>query len=156
MFIYEFYIWISYAFVCIYWQPNLYTLVVILKDASGNVVDCESCLVGMRQVSKAHKQLLVNGHPVIIRGVNRHEHHPRVGKTNIESCMVKVTYSNVLLAIISACHVDFSDYDDSPGLGMLKTFMTIPLAGFGYNEAKQYQCCEKQSLSSTSPLVRVV
>lgn len=70
-------------------QPNLYTLVVILKDASGLVVDCESCLVGIRQVSKAPKQLLVNGNPVVIRGVNRHEHHPRVGKTNIESCMVK-------------------------------------------------------------------
>ncbi|KAK6271429.1 hypothetical protein POUND7_008527, partial [Theobroma cacao] len=70
-------------------QPNLYTLVIILKDASGNVVDCESCLVGVRQVSKAPKQLLVNGHPVVIRGVNRHEHHPRLGKTNIESCMVK-------------------------------------------------------------------
>ncbi|KAL5570362.1 hypothetical protein UlMin_026937 [Ulmus minor] len=70
-------------------QPNLYTLVVVLKDESGNVVDCESCLVGIRQVSQAPKQLLVNGHPVIIRGVNRHEHHPRVGKTNIESCMVK-------------------------------------------------------------------
>ncbi|KAJ4720300.1 Beta-galactosidase [Melia azedarach] len=70
-------------------QPNLYTLVVVLKDASGLVVDCESCLVGIRQVSKAPKQLLVNGHPVVIRGVNRHEHHPRIGKTNIESCMVK-------------------------------------------------------------------
>ncbi|XP_050381024.1 uncharacterized protein LOC126798186 isoform X2 [Argentina anserina] len=70
-------------------QPNLYTLVVTLKDKSGNIVDCESCLVGIRQVSKAHKQLLVNGHPIIIRGVNRHEHHPRLGKTNIESCMVK-------------------------------------------------------------------
>ncbi|KAK2634309.1 hypothetical protein Ddye_029101 [Dipteronia dyeriana] len=70
-------------------QPNLYTLVVVLKDASGLVVDCESCLVGIRQVSKAPKQLLVNGHPVVIRGVNRHEHHPRLGKTNIESCMVK-------------------------------------------------------------------
>ncbi|KAH9697962.1 Lactase [Citrus sinensis] len=70
-------------------QPNLYTLVVILKHASGPVVDCESCLVGIRQVSKAPKQLLVNGNPVVIRGVNRHEHHPRVGKTNIESCMVK-------------------------------------------------------------------
>ncbi|XP_061995531.1 uncharacterized protein LOC133713503 isoform X2 [Rosa rugosa] len=70
-------------------QPNLYTLVVILKDTSGNIVDCESCLVGIRQVSKAPKQLLVNGHPIIIRGVNRHEHHPRLGKTNIESCMVK-------------------------------------------------------------------
>ncbi|KAF2322515.1 hypothetical protein GH714_017392 [Hevea brasiliensis] len=70
-------------------QPNLYILVLTLKDASGHMVDCESCLVGIRQVSKAPKQLLVNGCPVIIRGVNRHEHHPRVGKTNIESCMVK-------------------------------------------------------------------
>ncbi|KAK4798400.1 hypothetical protein SAY86_030726 [Trapa natans] len=69
-------------------HPNLYTLVVILKDASGQIVDCESCQVGIREVSKAHKQLLVNGHPVIIRGVNRHEHHPRLGKTNIESCMI--------------------------------------------------------------------
>lgn len=71
-------------------QPNLYILVLTLKDASGHVVDCESCLVGIRQVSKAPKQLLVNGCPVMITGVNRHEHHPRVGKTNIESCMVKV------------------------------------------------------------------
>lgn len=70
-------------------------LVIVLKDSSGNAVDCESCLVGIRQVSKAPKQLLVNGHPVIIRGVNRHEHHPRLGKTNIESCMVKVRFSEV-------------------------------------------------------------
>ena len=61
-----------------------------LKDASGNVIDCESCQVGIREISKAPKQLLVNGHPVVIRGVNRHEHHPRLGKTNLESCMVKV------------------------------------------------------------------
>ncbi|KAL3829801.1 hypothetical protein ACJIZ3_018603 [Penstemon smallii] len=70
-------------------QPNLYTLVVTLKDASGNIVDCESCQVGIRQITKAPKQLLVNGKPVMIRGVNRHEHHPRLGKTNLESCMVQ-------------------------------------------------------------------
>ncbi|KAJ1413522.1 Immunoglobulin-like fold [Sesbania bispinosa] len=70
-------------------QPYLYTLVVILKDQSGRVVDCESCPVGFRKVCKAHKQLLVNGHAVVIRGVNRHEHHPQVGKANIEACMVK-------------------------------------------------------------------
>ncbi|XP_059651992.1 uncharacterized protein LOC132299418 isoform X1 [Cornus florida] len=69
-------------------QPNLYTLVITLRDASGDVVDCESCQIGIRQVSKAPKQLLVNGHPVIIRGVNRHEHHPRLGKTNLEPCMI--------------------------------------------------------------------
>lgn len=70
-------------------QPHLYTLVVTLKDASGNVVDCESCQVGIRQISKAPKQLLVNGQPVMIRGVNRHEHHPRLGKTNMEACMIQ-------------------------------------------------------------------
>jgi beta-galactosidase len=71
-------------------QPYLYTLVVVLKDQSGRVLDCESSQVGFKNVSKAHKQLLVNGHPVVIRGVNRHEHHPEVGKANIESCMIKV------------------------------------------------------------------
>lgn len=70
-------------------QPNLYTLVVVLRDASSRVVDCESCQVGIRQITTAYKQLLVNGQPVMIRGVNRHEHHPRLGKTNLESCMVK-------------------------------------------------------------------
>ncbi|XP_022139268.1 uncharacterized protein LOC111010223 isoform X2 [Momordica charantia] len=70
-------------------QPNLYTLVVLLKDSSDRIVDCESCLVGIRSIRKAPKQLLVNGCPVVIRGVNRHEHHPRLGKTNIESCMIQ-------------------------------------------------------------------
>ncbi|KAF5191895.1 Beta-galactosidase [Thalictrum thalictroides] len=70
-------------------EPYLYTLVIVLKDSSGQLVDCESCQVGIRQISQATKQLLVNGRPVVIRGVNRHEHHPRLGKTNLESCMVK-------------------------------------------------------------------
>lgn len=70
----------------------MYTLVVLLKDANGKVIECESCQVGIRNVVLAHKQMLVNGCPVVMRGVNRHEHHPRVGKTNIEACMIKVTH----------------------------------------------------------------
>ncbi|XP_051228311.1 uncharacterized protein [Lolium perenne] len=70
-------------------KPNLYTLVVLLKDANGMLIECESCQVGIRKVVLAHKQMLVNGCPVVMRGVNRHEHHPRVGKTNIEACMIK-------------------------------------------------------------------
>ncbi|KAH0468778.1 hypothetical protein IEQ34_002010 [Dendrobium chrysotoxum] len=70
-------------------HPNLYTLVIILKDASGELLDCESCQVGIRQISRAPKQMLVNGVPVVIRGVNKHEHHPRTGKTNLEACMIK-------------------------------------------------------------------
>lgn len=75
----------------------MYTLVLILKDSSGKLLDCESCQVGIRQISRARKQMLVNGLPVVIRGVNRHEHHPRVGKTNLEACMIKV----ILLTAIS-------------------------------------------------------
>ncbi|CAN6444056.1 unnamed protein product [Victoria cruziana] len=70
-------------------KPNLYILVIILKDSSGFIVECESCQVGIRQISQAPKKLLVNGNPVMIRGINRHEHHPRLGKTNVEACMVK-------------------------------------------------------------------
>ncbi|KAB8085246.1 hypothetical protein EE612_008019 [Oryza sativa] len=70
-------------------HPNLYTLVVVLKDSNGKLIECESCQVGIRNVVLAHKQMLVNGCPVVIRGVNRHEHHPRVGKTNLEACMIK-------------------------------------------------------------------
>ncbi|CAI9287746.1 unnamed protein product [Lactuca saligna] len=51
--------------------PNPYTLVVTLKDASNNIIDSESCQVGIQQISKAPKQLLVNEHPVVIRGVKR-------------------------------------------------------------------------------------
>jgi beta-galactosidase len=71
-------------------QPNLYTVVVLLRDPSGAVIDCEACRVGVRQISTRPKELLVNGEPVVIRGVNRHEHHPRLGKTNVEACMIKV------------------------------------------------------------------
>lgn len=127
-------------------QPNLYTLVVILRDASGSVVDCESCLVGIRKVSKAPKQLLVNGHPIIIRGVNRHEHHPRLGKTNIESCMVKVVFTFVLLFV----HLPFCVLYL---ILILISKNTILQTGFGLNEAEQYQCCQEQPLSSTSPVV---
>ncbi|KAK3163026.1 hypothetical protein QOZ80_1BG0096690 [Eleusine coracana subsp. coracana] len=70
-------------------HPNLYTLVIVLKDANGKLIECESCQVGIRNVVLAHKQMLVNGCPVVLRGVNRHEHHPRVGKTNLEACMIK-------------------------------------------------------------------
>ncbi|KAF3772816.1 Beta-galactosidase [Nymphaea thermarum] len=70
-------------------RPNLYVLVIVLKDASGSIIECESCQVGIRQISQAPKQLLVNGNAVMVRGVNRHEHHPRLGKTNVEACMVK-------------------------------------------------------------------
>eukprot|EP00850_Spirogloea_muscicola_P019285 SM000187S03902 [mRNA] locus=s187:126147:133401:- [translate_table: standard] len=70
-------------------QPYLYTLVLLLRLPSGEVLECEACRVGVRRVEIDDQQLLVNSKPVTIYGVNRHEHHPVVGKANIEACMVK-------------------------------------------------------------------
>ena len=59
--------------------PHLYRLVVSLEDHQGRLLDCEACDVGFRQVDIHKGQLRVNGQPVLIRGVNRHEHHPELG-----------------------------------------------------------------------------
>ncbi len=59
--------------------PNLYTLVLSLLDAKGAVLDVERTSVGFRKVEIQNGQLTVNGKPLLIRGVNRHEHDPKRG-----------------------------------------------------------------------------
>ena len=54
--------------------PNLYGLDIMLKDRKGNVIEAISKKVGFRNVKIKNAQLLVNGQPVMIKGVNRHEH----------------------------------------------------------------------------------
>ena len=54
--------------------PTLYKLTVSLCDASGNETECISKQIGFRHVDISDGQLRVNGRPVEIRGVNRHEH----------------------------------------------------------------------------------
>lgn len=59
--------------------PNLYRLVVSLSDAQGQELDHEAYWVGFRSVEISDGLLKVNGQPVLIRGANRHEHHPERG-----------------------------------------------------------------------------
>lgn len=69
-------------------EPNLYTLVLKLLDPKGKTVDITSARVGFRQVEIRNRELLVNGQPVYIQGVNRHDHHERNGKTLSEADML--------------------------------------------------------------------
>lgn len=62
-------------------HPNLYTLVMTLKNASGEVIEVERTRVGFREVVVKNGQLLVNGAAVLIKGVDRHEHDPDTGRT---------------------------------------------------------------------------
>ena len=55
-------------------SPVLYQLFITLKDKAGKVQDIRTTHVGFRSVEIKNKQLLVNGKPVLLKGVNRHEH----------------------------------------------------------------------------------
>ncbi|MTI15203.1 beta-galactosidase [Sansalvadorimonas verongulae] len=61
--------------------PHLYTLIIWLEDDSGQITDIESAEIGFRSVEIRDGLLQVNGEPLLIRGVNRHEHHPETGHT---------------------------------------------------------------------------
>jgi len=50
-------------------EPSLYTLVVEAEDG-----ETASCRIGFRTVEIRERRLLVNGEPVMICGVNRHDH----------------------------------------------------------------------------------
>ncbi|AUP80591.1 glycoside hydrolase family 2 TIM barrel-domain containing protein [Flavivirga eckloniae] len=63
-------------------DPYLYTLLFTLKDAKGNAIQHTSTKVGFREVEINERgQFLVNGNPVKMIGVNRHDHNMVNGKT---------------------------------------------------------------------------
>lgn len=69
-------------------SPNLYKLLVTLHNPKGKAVEHTTCNVGFRRVEVKNRELLINGKPVLMRGVNRHDHHERMGKTvDYQTCL---------------------------------------------------------------------
>lgn len=67
--------------------PYLYTLTLRLLDKSGKVVEQAQQRIGFRWVSVENGTLMVNGKAVKLRGVNRHEHDPRLARVMTEEMM---------------------------------------------------------------------
>ncbi len=61
-------------------NPYLYNLLLILKDDKGQLLEVVPCRVGFRTIELKDGNLLVNGVPIMLKGVNRHEHHPELGR----------------------------------------------------------------------------
>jgi beta-galactosidase len=59
--------------------PKLYQLQVLIKDEKGKQIDATKFKVGFRTSEVKKGQLLVNGQPILLKGVNRHEHDPANG-----------------------------------------------------------------------------
>ena len=72
-------------------SPYLYRVVVSLLNDQGEIVDNEAYQVGFRVIEISDGQLKLNGEALLIRGVNRHEHHPEKGHA--------LSYEDMLLDI---------------------------------------------------------
>jgi len=59
--------------------PNLYTLLINLKDRKGNIIESARNEIGFRHLAVVNSQLTINGKAITIRGVDRHETDPHHG-----------------------------------------------------------------------------
>ncbi|WP_077328619.1 glycoside hydrolase family 2 TIM barrel-domain containing protein [Virgibacillus siamensis] len=70
-------------------HPNLYTLVLRLKDSSGDTIEIESTKVGFREFEMKNNIMHINGKPITFKGVNRHEMSPYTGQTLTKERMIE-------------------------------------------------------------------
>lgn len=69
-------------------RPDLYTMVVTMYDDAGKCLESFAHPFGFRSVCMFNGQQLINGVPVLFKGVNRHEHDPYKGRTITVQSMV--------------------------------------------------------------------
>jgi len=69
--------------------PNLYQLLISLKDESGKTLEVIRQEVGFRTIEIKDAQLLVNGVAINVKGVDIHEHNDTTGHVQNEATMLK-------------------------------------------------------------------
>ena len=91
--------------------PNLYTLVLTLNDTNGNVVEADSCKIGFRKIEIHDGIFLINGQPIKLRGVNRHEIDPDTGYAMSDARMLQdiTLMKQANINAVRTCH-----YPDDP------------------------------------------
>jgi beta-galactosidase len=70
-------------------NPNLYQLLITLKDKSGKIIEVLHQQVGFRTVEIKNAQLLVNGVAIYVKGTNIHEHNQVTGHYQDEATMLQ-------------------------------------------------------------------
>ncbi len=61
-------------------KPNLYPFSIELQDMKGAVIEHFDYHLGVKKVEIVGEVFKINGKNVKLRGVNRHDHHPRTGR----------------------------------------------------------------------------
>ena len=92
-------------------DPQLYQVLLVLRSEQGEMIEVEQCRLGFRKVEIRRGQLLVNGIPILVKGVDRHEHDPDHGQAIPLSRMlqdIKLLKQNNINAVRT------SHYPDDP------------------------------------------
>ena len=69
---------------CAKWSaetPPRYRLIAELLGPEGALLEVQETWIGFTRVETRDRRLLINGQPIVLIGVNRHDHHPENGKT---------------------------------------------------------------------------
>lgn len=70
-------------------EPNLYTALITLTNKDGEALAHYATRVGFTRREIKDGYLLINGQPIYVKGVNRHDHHPETGHYVTEATMRK-------------------------------------------------------------------
>ncbi len=91
--------------------PDLYHLTLFLKNKKNQILDKAECNFGVRRIDVRGDILYINNKAVKLKGVNRHEHHPRTGKQVGRETLIRdlELMKQANINMIRTCH-----YPDDP------------------------------------------
>lgn len=136
--------------------PYLYMAFLTLKDEKGKVLEVIPQRVGFRKVEIRNSRFCINGVPVLMKGVNRHEHHADTGHVvNRDSMLrdIQLLKENNFNAVRTAHYPNvpmWYDLCDEYGI-MVWDEANIESHGVGYEKA----CLAKQPEWEEAHLDRV-
>ncbi len=120
--------------------PNLYTILITLKNSNGTILETTSNKIGFRTVEIVKGQMLVNGKAILIKGVNRHEHDETTGHViSVESMIedIKLMKSLNINAVRTShypCDPKWYDLCNQYGIYLVDE-ANIESHGMGYGDA---------------------
>ncbi|MCK4253175.1 MAG: DUF4981 domain-containing protein [Candidatus Heimdallarchaeota archaeon] len=141
--------------------PYLYTLVLTLLDSKDNIVDCIKGKYGFTKVEIKKSQILINGKPIQIKGVNHHDFDPDNGYTltyqRIKQDIVIMKQNNINAVRTSHYPADTRFYDlcDEYGLYVLDE-ANVETHGFMGNINLRTKLDDKWSRSCVDRMERMV
>jgi beta-galactosidase len=142
-------------------EPNLYRLLLTLRDAKGKVVEVIPWRVGFRSSEIRDGQILINGKAVYFKGVNRHEWDERTGYALTREGMVRdiLLMKRYNVNAVRTCHypnqTEWYDLCDRYGLYVIDE-ANIESHGYGANEEQRISTGEDFTDAHVSRMSRMV